>query len=227
MELRQEPMAKGEQTAYNRVVNLDLPAVTKAYRRWARVYNFYFGWIFHPGRLTALELIDCQPGKRILEVGVGTGLSLPLYPRHVRVVGIDISPEMLSRAQELKDEEGLEQVEALEVMNAEEMSFADSSFDTVVAMYVTTVVPSRKKFVEEMKRVCKPGGRIIILNHFYKPWTVKGRLSALFAPLSKQLGFRPNLSLDEFLSETGIKISNKISVNLFDMWTILIATNEK
>lgn len=208
-------------------MQLDLTSIEKAYRRYARVYNFYFGWIFHPGRQTALELVDCRPGNRILEVGVGTGLSLPLYPEHVSVVGIDLSPEMLMRAKELVDEENLKHVEGLHVMNAEAMRFADNSFDSVVAMYVATVVPSPNRFLNEIRRVCKPQGRIVILNHFYNPRRFRGRFFDAIAPLSKLLGFRPNLSLDEFLEETGLKISNKVSVNLFDMWTILLAVNDK
>ncbi|MEQ1876571.1 MAG: class I SAM-dependent methyltransferase [Bdellovibrionia bacterium] len=206
---------------------MDLLSVQKAYKRYSKVYNFYFGWIFHPGRQTALELVDTKPGHRILEVGVGTGLSLPLYPKDVKVVGIDISPHMLEKARELVKEEDLTQVEALEVMNAEDMSFPDNSFDSVVAMYVATVVPSPKKFVDEMKRVCKPKGRIVILNHFNSPHNVGGKVVSKLAPLSRLLGFRPDLKLEDFLEETNLKITNKISVNLFGVWDILLSENDK
>lgn len=206
---------------------MDLLSIQKAYKRYSKVYNFYFGWIFHPGRQTALELVDTKPGHRILEVGVGTGLSLPLYPKDVKVVGIDISEPMLSKARELVIEENLSHVEALEVMNAEEMTFPDNSFDSVVAMYVATVVPSPKKFVNEMKRVCKPNGRIVILNHFNSPHNLGGKLVSKLAPLSRHLGFRPDLKLEDFLADTGLKISNKISVNLFGVWDILLSENDK
>jgi phosphatidylethanolamine/phosphatidyl-N-methylethanolamine N-methyltransferase len=208
-------------------MSMDLVSVQKAYKRYAKVYNFYFGWIFHPGRQTALELVDTKPGNHILEVGVGTGLSLPLYPKHARIVGIDISPDMLARAKELVREEGLTNVESLEVMNAEEMSFKDNTFDSVVAMYVATVVPNPKKFVDEMKRVCKPKGRIVILNHFNSPATFGGKMVSSLRPLSRHLGFRPDLTLEDFLAETGLRITNKVSVNLFGFWDILIAENDK
>lgn len=208
-------------------MKLDIPSIKNAYRRYAKYYNFYFGWIFHPGRQTAVELINSQNGSKILEVGVGTGLSLPLYPKYVTVYGIDISPEMLKYARDLVRMDGLENVAKLEVMNAEEMTFPDNMFDTVVAMYVATVVPSPKKFIKEIRRVCKPGGRIIILNHFNQPETIGGKLVSNLSPLSKVLGFRPNLSLREFMEETALPISNKISVNLFGFWTILIAENDK
>ncbi len=208
-------------------MDLDIFAVQKAYKRWAKFYNFYFGWIFHPGRQTAVELVENISGMHVLEVGVGTGLSLPLYPKQVRVTGIDISPHMLEKAKELVVEEKLQNVDDLLVMNAEEMDFEDNSFDCVVAMYVATVVPSPKKFVDEMKRVCKPGGKIIILNHFNDKKRLFGKMALLLTPISRQIGFRPNLSLTEFLQATKLKVNNKISVNLFDIWTALVIINEK
>lgn len=206
---------------------MDIVSIQKAYRRYAHVYNFYFGWIFHPGRVTVVELSDTKPGSRILEVGVGTGLSLPLYPSKVKVVGIDISPEMLKYAKQIVAEENLKHVESLHLMNAEQMEFSDNSFDCVVAMYVATVVPSPKKFVKEIRRVCKPGGRILILNHFNNPSSLSGRIAILLSPLSKHLGWRPHLTLEEFINDTGFSYTNKISVNMFNYWTILIGQNEK
>ena len=208
-------------------MEINIFAVQKAYKRWAKVYNFYFGWIFHPGRQTAVELVENIAGQHVLEVGVGTGLSLPLYPKQVKVTGIDISSHMLDRAKELVADDKLANVEELLVMNAEDMSFKDDSFDCVVAMYVATVVPSPKKFVNEMKRVCKPNGKIIILNHFNDQTRLFGKMAMLLTPISRQIGFRPNLSLAEFLQITGLKINNKISVNLFDIWTVLVIVNEK
>lgn len=205
---------------------VDQLTIQKAYKRYASIYNYSFGWIFNPGRRTAVELADTRPGNRILEVGVGTGLSLPLYPSHVRVVGIDTSPEMLEQARELVSEKSLSHVESLEIMNAEEMTFSDHSFDCVVAMHVATVVPNPAKFASEVKRVCKPGGRIIIANYFHQPGTWAGKVSWRLRHLSKYLGFRPEVSLEEFLEETGFEVSNKVSVNLFNVWSVLIVENQ-
>lgn len=204
---------------------LDILSIQKAYKRYAKVYNFYFGWVFHPGRQTAVELADTFPGAKILEVGVGTGLSLPLYPPHVHVTGVDISKDMLDIARKLVKESDLKHVVALHEMNAESMTFPDASFDTIVAMYVATVVPSPKRFIAELRRVCKPGGKIILLNHFNNEEKLFGRFASLMAPLSRLLGFRTNLTLEEFIKETDFKIENKISVNLFDLWTILVTRN--
>ncbi len=202
-------------------------SIQKAYKRYAKSYNFFFGWIFHPGRATAVELLQRKPGHRILEVGVGTGLSLELYPRHVRVVGIDVSREMLDKAIEYVEKEKLVQVESLKIMDAENMTFEDSSFDSVVAMYVATVVPNPRKFISEMKRVCKPNGQIVLLNHFSKTDGITRRLNDFISPLSKYLGFRPNLTFEDFMVETGLIVDHRITVNVFDLWTILISTNEK
>lgn len=208
-------------------MRLDVASIQKAYKRYAKYYNFYFGWIFNPGRQTAVELTDRSVGARVLEVGVGTGLSLPLYPSHVKVTGIDISKEMLHYAKELVKEDNLKNVESLLTMDAENMSFPDSSFDSIVAMYVATVVPNPKKFVQEIRRVCKPGGKIILLNHFANKERLFGKVAELVSPISKYVGFRTNLTLEEFLEETGFDIENKISVNVMDLWTILVSTNKK
>ncbi|OQW49385.1 MAG: hypothetical protein A4S09_11905 [Proteobacteria bacterium SG_bin7] len=208
-------------------MRLDVASIQKAYKRYAKYYNFYFGWIFNPGRKTAVELTDQSEGAHVLEVGVGTGLSLPLYPSHVKVTGIDISNEMLHYAKELVKEDRLKNVEALLNMDAENMSFPDNSFDSIVAMYVATVVPNPKRFVKEMSRVCKPGGKIILLNHFANKKRIFGKAAELLSPISRYVGFRTNLTLEEFTKETGFEIENKISVNVMDLWTILVSTNKK
>ena len=148
---------------------MDIAAIEQAYRRYAR-FNFYyvcFGAVFQPGRRAIVDRMDCLPGERILEVGVGTGLSLPLYPQNVRVVGIDISRDMLDQARDRLTRGGRQSAAELMVMDAENMAFEDNSFDKVVAMYVASVVPDPRRLVDEMRRVCKPGGQIFIVNHFH------------------------------------------------------------
>ena len=146
---------------------MDIRAVEQAYRRYARFYDVCFGAVFQPGRKAVVERMDCEPGERVLEVGVGTGLSLPLYPQSVRVAGIDISPDMLDQARLRLEQDGLDDAVGLMVMDAENMAFADDSFDKVVAMYVASVVPDPKRLVDEMRRVCKPDGQIFMVNHFH------------------------------------------------------------
>jgi phosphatidylethanolamine/phosphatidyl-N-methylethanolamine N-methyltransferase len=202
-------------------------SVQKAYRRYARYYDLVFGLIFHPGRKTAIEHLHIEPGHRILEVGVGTGLSLGIYPEDVRVVGIDLSQDMLKRAQRKVEEEKLTNVEALMQMDAQEMEFKDSSFDSVVAMYVASVVPDPRKLVDEIRRVCKPGGTIVFLNHFQNKNPVIRRAEAVIQPLAKYLGFHPDFPMEEFLEQTGFQVRTAIPVNLLDYWTVLVGTNDK
>jgi len=208
---------------------LDIAAIEQAYRRYAR-FNFYyvcFGALFQPGRRAIVDRMDCSPGERILEVGVGTGLSLPLYPQNVNVVGIDISRDMLDQARVRQTRGGLEGAAELMVMDAENMAFADSSFDKVVAMYVASVVPNPARLVDEMRRVCKPGGQIFLVNHFHSRNPLLRSLERMLAPLSKQLGFRPDFSLDRFLGQTGLDAMNICPVNLFDFSTMVEARNNK
>ena len=201
--------------------------IKKAYRRYARYYDFVFGKVFHPGRQTAVEHLHCRAGDRILEVGVGTGLSLSMYPEHVKVTGIDLSGEMLVRATEKVVQEKLLQVEALEQMDALNMSFPDNSFDKVVAMYVATVVPDVAQLVKEVRRVCKPGGTIIFLNHFQNKNPVIRKGEALIQPLAKYLGFHPDFPMESFLEQTGFEVTVAIPVNALDYWTVLVGFNDK
>ena len=206
---------------------MNIPAIEQAYKRYARVYDVCFGAAFQPGRRAIVDRMDCGPGERILEVGVGTGLSLPLYPDDVAVVGIDISRDMLEQARARQARCGLEHVSGLFVMDAENMEFEDDSFDKVVAMYVASVVPDPERLVNEMRRVCKPGGQIFMVNHFHSRNPILGGIEKLLAPLSKQLGFRPDFSLDRFLVETGLDAMNIRPVNLFDFSTMVEARNNK
>lgn len=206
---------------------MDIRAIEQAYRRYARFYDLCFGAVFQPGRRAIIERMNCAPGECILEVGVGTGLSLPLYPRGVSVVGIDVSRPMLDQARARLSRAGLSNTAVLLVMDAENMTFQDDSFDKVVAMYVASVVPDPLRLVAEMRRVCKPGGQMYMVNHFHSSNPIMGGVESLLAPLSTQLGFRPNFSLDQFLGATGLDGSNLGRVNLFDFCTLVEATNDK
>jgi phosphatidylethanolamine/phosphatidyl-N-methylethanolamine N-methyltransferase len=206
---------------------LDIRAIQLAYRRYARVYDFAFGAVFQPGRQAIIDRMRCKPGDHILEVGVGTGLSLPLYPGNVFVTGIDISREMLTRAYARKMRENLNNIVQLSVMDAENMKFSDNRFDKVVAMYVASVVPEPERLVQEMRRVCKVDGQIIFVNHFNSQNPVLGSLERFIAPLSKQIGFRPDFSLSQFMADTGMVSPDIYPVNMFDFCTMLEMKNTK
>jgi phosphatidylethanolamine/phosphatidyl-N-methylethanolamine N-methyltransferase len=202
-----------------------IASVEKAYRRYARYYDLVFGVIFHPGRKTAIEHLHCRSGDRILEVGVGTGLSLGLYPSTVKVTGIDLSAPMLEQARARATE--LKHVVELVQMDAQEMKFADNSFDSVVAMYVASVVPDVTKFYAEIRRVCKPGGKIVFLNHFENKNQTIRKVEKIVQPLAGYLGFHPEFPMDEFIEKTGFQVTTAVPVNVLDYWTVLVGFNEK
>ncbi len=200
---------------------MDLPAIRKTYRRYAGHYDVVFGAVFNPGRKQAVAAINNKPGQRILEVGVGTGLSLPMYREDARVTGIDISPEMLDKAREKVAEQNLGQVEALIEMDAEQLEFPDNSFDAVVAMYVASVVPDPERLMNEMRRVCVPGGDILVINHFASTNPVLRRLERGLKPLSKMLGFHPDMDIDTLPNEPDFPRLSVKPANAFGYWKLV------
>jgi phosphatidylethanolamine/phosphatidyl-N-methylethanolamine N-methyltransferase len=205
---------------------MSIEAVQKTYRRYAPRYDFIFGAVFHPGRKAVIDYMDCKPGECVLEVGVGTGLSLPLYPEGVNVTGIDVSEEMLDHAVQLTEREALEDVE-LFTMDAENMTFKDNQFDKVVAMYVASVVPNPVKLVEEMRRVCRSGGELLFVNHFHSDRPIVSSMEKLLMPLSQKLGFNPGFSESQFIQDTDLKVKRSRSVNMFGYWKLLQVLNDK
>lgn len=167
---------------------MDEDAVREAYRRWAPVYDYTFGKISTAGRRNAVRIINSGSGK-VLEVGVGTGLSLPEYNKHLEITGIDLAPEMLDKAHERVAKEGLTNVKGLHVMDAGDLQFPDNSFDTVVAMYVITVVPEPEKVMRELARVVKPGGEVMLVNHFSQENGVRGWVERQMAPFADLVGW--------------------------------------
>jgi phosphatidylethanolamine/phosphatidyl-N-methylethanolamine N-methyltransferase len=169
--------------------DLDNQTIAKAYDRWAPVYDLVFGAVFERGRRAAIEAAE-RVGGRILEVGVGTGISLPDYAPANRLVGIDLSEPMLRKAQERVDELGLKNVEQLAVMDAENLSFPENSFDVVVAQYVISTVPNPEAVLDEIARVVKPGGEIIILSRIGAEAGLRRTLEQWFMPAAQKLGWR-------------------------------------
>ncbi len=213
--------------AKHHTIRFDTDTVRNTYRRYAKIYDLYFGPVMQHGRKTVMQKMNCQPGDKILEVGVGTGLSLSLYPSYTQVSGIDLSSEMLDRARARKERLGLDHVVELQEMDAERMLFPDNSFDKVAAIYVASVVPQPIRLVNEMRRVCKPDGELFFLNHFHSQHPVMSSLERILAPLSGTLGFRPDLSLENFTRETELEVIEKSPANLFGYWTLLRAKNNK
>ena len=176
---------------------LSTDGVARAYGRWAPVYDLVFGPVFAQGRRAAIEAAE-QIGGRVLEVGVGTGISLPAYRRSTRLYGVDVSEPMLEKARERVAELQLGNVEGLAVMDAERLEFADNEFDVVVAQYVVTAVPNPEAALDEFARVVRPGGEIILTSRVGAEAGMRGTLEKWFSPVANRLGWRTEFPWDRY-----------------------------
>lgn len=199
---------------------MDPKAIASSYRRWAPVYDKSFGLVTRRGRRKAVDYINRQAG-RVLEVGVGTGLSLPDYASHLKVTGIDFSAEMLAKARRKVEAERLSQVVELRQMDARVLDYPDNHFDTVVAMYLVSVVPEPERVVAEMARVCKPGGEVIIVNHFARDRGLLSLLERAFAPFDKLLGWHSDFRMERVLGEEALRIKDLRTFPPLGMFTFL------
>jgi phosphatidylethanolamine/phosphatidyl-N-methylethanolamine N-methyltransferase len=208
-------------------IAMDLRDTIRTYGVLSGSYDFVFGPLFHPGRREAVRVANDRPGQRVLEVGVGTGLSLPYFRPDSHVTGIDVSPEMLDKAKQRAARQKLAQVEALHVMDAEHMTFEDNSFDAVLALYVASVVPDPARFAAEMRRVCIPGGTIVLVNHFTSENGVLRWMEKRLAHLARHIGFHADFPLDQFLRDSQLSAREIRPSNLFGYWRLLRCINEK
>ncbi len=199
---------------------LDTDSVRHAYRRWAPVYDRTFGQIAEAGRKHAVEIVNERTGT-VLEVGVGTGLSLPCYGAHLTVTGIDLSPEMLEKARARAQREKLENVAGLHEMDASALAFANESFDTVVAMYVMTVVPEPETVMRELERVCATGGEVILVNHFSRDGDLRGWLERRLAPFADLIGWNPVFPVERVLVCKALRLVERRSLQPVGLFTLL------
>jgi phosphatidylethanolamine/phosphatidyl-N-methylethanolamine N-methyltransferase len=199
--------------------------VEGVYDKLAKVYDLIFGPTLHPGRLQAIQRMNIQAGERVLEVGVGTGINLSLYPKHSQVTGIDFSSSMLEKARERAMRKGLRNMRLLQ-MDAADLKFADDSFDIVYAPYLISVVPDPVKVAREMRRVCRPGGRIIFLNHFLSPNPILSRGERMISPLTIHIGFKADLDLPAFLAQAELQPISIEKVNVPRIWSLVTCVKD-
>ena len=204
----------------NNLVEIKEDAVKRAYARWAPIYDLTFGKIAEAGRMRAVEEINQLSGK-VLEVGVGTGISLPHYQDHLTVTGIDLSPEMLAKARNRVERGGLDNVDDILEMDAGHMAFGDASFDVVAAMYVLTVVPDPVKVMSELDRVCKPGGEIVVVNHFSEDKGLRGTLEKRMSPFAEDLGWRPEFPIETLMVREQLELVAVERLKPFGLFTML------
>jgi phosphatidylethanolamine/phosphatidyl-N-methylethanolamine N-methyltransferase len=207
------------------VIAIENDFVEGTYAKLAGVYDVMFGPILHPGRLLAVRRMNIQPGDRVLEVGVGTGINCALYPRHCQVTGVDLSASMLERARQRVSRKGLPHVLLME-MDAAHLKFADNSFDIVYAPYLVNCVSDPIGVVNEMKRVCKPGGKIVIVNHFRSANRVLSRLDRAVSPLTVHIGFKADLDLPGFIAQTQLRPISIEKVSASRLWSLVICKND-
>ena len=200
---------------------MEISAVARSYARWAPIYDHTFGAITRIARRRTVDHILTRGGD-VLEVGVGTGLALPLYDNRVTVTGIDYSEEMLAKAHRRVTEDDLSHVAALRQMDARQLDFPDDSFDTVAAMHVLSVVPEPERVMQEIARVCKPGGQVVIANHFQRDDGLLARIERIAAPLENLLGWHSDFPIATVLSDDRLTVVEQTSLPPFGLMTFLV-----
>jgi phosphatidylethanolamine/phosphatidyl-N-methylethanolamine N-methyltransferase len=216
-----KPNPSADAARFVPVAALDHASIVEAYRRWAGIYDTAFGRISSRARSRAVSLVNRLPGKDVLEVGVGTGLALPHYNQDKHITGIDLSKEMLRKAWERTRHDALTNVQALHEMDAEATSFEDASFDIAVAMFVASVVPNPRRLLAEMRRLVRPGGDILLINHFAAARGPRWWLERAMAPASRALGWHPDFAMDAIFSADDLARIETESISPVGLFTLV------
>jgi phosphatidylethanolamine/phosphatidyl-N-methylethanolamine N-methyltransferase len=205
---------------------MDAESLDRAYSFYSNFYDVIWHKLFHESREEAVALLNLQGGERVLDVGVGTGLSLSFYPKNCTVVGIDLCDAMLKKGRQRLAHSGDSHIELLE-MDAMNMAFHDNSFDAIFAAYTISAVPDPSTVLDEMIRVCKTGGKLAFVNHFQNGNPFIAMLEKLITPLTKKTGFRADLHLETLFAGKPIVIEKRISVKPLNYWDLVLCTNKK
>jgi phosphatidylethanolamine/phosphatidyl-N-methylethanolamine N-methyltransferase len=201
------------------------PHESRLYYEFSHLYDLIFRRVFYPRIAAVIRSLTLEPGARVLELGVGTGLSLDAYPSHCQVTGIDLAPDMLERAQDKVNRNGWRHV-TLEQGDALNLQYADDSFDHVMAFHVVSVVPDPRRMMSEAQRVCRPGGVITIINHFRSQNPAVARLQRTIDPLTRALGWT-TLRLPEVLDRRALHVERQWKTSRRSLFTIVVARNAK
>ena len=205
---------------------LKSPHESKIYSEFSHLYDKIFSRFFCKRITSVITSLNIRPGAKVLEVGVGTGLSLAAYPAHCEVTGIDLAPEMLERAKQKTVENGWRHFRLLQ-MDALNLDFPDNAFDYVTSFHVISVVPDPVRMMQEIHRVCKPGGTVVIINHFRTTKPVLGPLIGALDPLTCRLGWSASLRLSEAFDGVPLRIEKRFKTSPFSLFTVVLAQNQK
>jgi phosphatidylethanolamine/phosphatidyl-N-methylethanolamine N-methyltransferase len=220
-----EVMGSDAATRALSVIAVENDFVYEVYQKLSSVYDFTFGPTLHPGRVHSIDRLGIQAGDRMLEVGVGSGINACMYPRDVSVTGIDLSGKMLAKARERLARKRVRNVRLME-MDAASLTFDDDTFDIVYAPYVISVVPDPVAVVREMRRVCRPGGRIIILNHFRSSNPLLASIERAISPFTVHIGFKSDLDLPAFLAQAELRPLSIEKVGAPRIWSLVTCRKE-
>ncbi len=201
---------------------LTLPHESKIYSTFANLYDVIFTRVFFPRIRDVLRSLNIPAGATVVEVGVGTGLSVEAYPRHSHVTAVDLAPEMLERARRKCEELGISHID-LQVGDAQNLRFDDDSFDYVTSFHVISVVPDPARMLAEMVRICRPGGTIVLINHFRSPRRWIARVVDRVDPITRHLGWRTTLGLDDLVSQSGLEIEARYKTSPRSLFTVVVA----
>jgi phosphatidylethanolamine/phosphatidyl-N-methylethanolamine N-methyltransferase len=220
-----EVMGSDAATRALSVIAVENDFVYEVYQKLSSVYDFTFGPTLHPGRVHSIDRLGIQSGDRMLEVGVGSGINACMYPRDVSVTGIDLSGKMLAKARERLARKGVRNVRLME-MDAASLTFEDDTFDIVYAPYLISVVPDPVAVVREMRRVCRPGGRIVILNHFRSSNPLLASIERAISPFTVHIGFKSDLDLPAFLAQAELRPLSIEKVGAPRIWSLVTCRKE-
>lgn len=199
---------------------MDIRAIEKAYGRYVKFYDAVFGRMFLPRLRHVIQKLALSPGQSVLEVGVGTGISIPLYPARVRVVGVDVLDVMLAKAKAKLSQINAQSI-LLAKMDGRRLAFKDNVFDHSIVAHVVSVADNPHEILKEMQRVTRPGGSIVIINHFRNENPVSLTLLKAFGPLCKKLGWHPDFALEPLIVQSGLCVEDVYKLYPIDLWKIV------